>query len=154
MVQNQEAASTARGQVVQDQNTHGRLMHQEGGYDPAWQNPSRNIIPPSLSISLFVENVIDLDPHVLVTVSGVGETRCFLSNLKDQCYARAAKHAEWMICSTIGALEYFRSLGQVNAEYNGCVSGYYVSVAGWKRSSYNLHVRPEFFYENIGCPIA
>ncbi|CAI9107078.1 OLC1v1006360C1 [Oldenlandia corymbosa var. corymbosa] len=184
----------------------------------------------------FVENVIDLDSHVLVTVSGVGETRSFLKNLKDQfqavkkgtksvfevsqwvaghlsshpdkhlsakvliagwddesqchalysvnsegevfqkrrdatgavvltcwvfwCisfdkkwYGSAVEHAKWMIRSTAGALEHFRSLGQVNTEYSGYVSGYYVSAARWKRSFYNLQVPPGYFYESIGWPI-
>ncbi|CAI9107256.1 OLC1v1006574C1 [Oldenlandia corymbosa var. corymbosa] len=32
----------------------------------------------------FVENVIDLDSHVLVTVSGVGDSRSFLRNMREQ----------------------------------------------------------------------
>ncbi|CAI9107258.1 OLC1v1006576C2 [Oldenlandia corymbosa var. corymbosa] len=38
----------------------------------------------SASEEYFVENVINLDSHVLVTVSGVGDTRSFLRNMKEQ----------------------------------------------------------------------
>ncbi|CAI9107013.1 OLC1v1006278C1 [Oldenlandia corymbosa var. corymbosa] len=90
-----------------------------------------------------------------VTGAGTGlASDLFGCSFDKKWYGSAVVHAEWMVRSTAGALEHFRSLGQVNAEYSGYVSGYQVSAAGWKRSFYNLHVPPGFFYESIGWPIA